>query len=184
VTIVHPSLFAGPVWRMAAGGVFFALLAAICAFDIRTRRIPNRLVAVLAVCGLIFSVAAPPHWPGLLAGLGGLLVGIAIWLPSWLFKLLGAGDVKMFGAAGAWLGMAGALQGAIFGAFAGGLMALVWMLRYRGMRGSALTLWAAGVHPKSLVQPISDLSSAPALPYTVALAVGAGIAACFPHLLF
>jgi hypothetical protein len=35
-----------------------------------------------------------------------------------------------------------------------------------------------------LIQPIGDLSSAPALPYTVALAVGAGIAACFPHLLF
>ncbi len=177
-------MFAGPAWKVAAGSAYFGLLAALCAFDIRTRRIPNRLVGLLAVCGLIFSTVAPPHLPGLLAGLGGMVVGIVIWLPSWLFRLLGAGDVKMFGAVGAWLGMRGTLEGAILGAFAGGVLALIWMLRYRGMRGSALTLWAAGVHPKSLIQPIGDLSSAPALPYTVALSVGAGIAACFPHLLF
>lgn len=184
MTGVHPSLFAGPAWKLGEGAVFFGLLATICLSDIRTRRIPNKLVLVLAVCGLVVSAIGPSPLAGLLAGVGGIAVGLAIWLPSWLFKLLGAGDVKMYAAASAWLGMRGSLEGAVFGAFAGGLMALVWMLRYRGMRGSALTLWAAGVHPKSLIQPIDDLSSAPALPYTVALAVGAGIAACFPHLLF
>jgi len=117
-----------------------------------------------------------------------MLLGLAIWLPSWLFRLLGAGDVKMFGAVGAWLGIRGTFEGAIYAAFAGGILAVIWRLRYRGVRGSALTLWAAGVQPRSLIQPIpqpmTNLSAAPALPYTVALAVGAGVAACFPHLLF
>lgn len=172
-------------WRVVGGVLFFGLLAVACAFDIRTRRIPNWLVSVLALSGIIVTVATAPRiTTGLAASLGGLMVGLLIWLPSWLFKLLGAGDVKMFAAAGAWLGMRGAFEGAIFAAFAGGVLALIWMLWYRGLRGSALTVWAAGVHPRSLIQPLDNLSTARALPYTVALAVGAGVAACYPHLLF
>jgi prepilin peptidase CpaA len=182
-----PPVFVGSPFRVGAGIVFLVLLVLVCLADIRTRRIPNALVAVLAVCGLAFSMVSAPLPRGLIAGVGGLLVGLAIWLPSWLFRLLGAGDVKFFAAAGAWLGVRGALEGSIFAAFAGGLLALIWMLRFRGLKGSALTIWAAGVRPSSLVQPVqarSDLSAAHALPYTVALAVGAGVASWFPHLIF
>ncbi len=188
MTHVHlPPVFAGSLTKIIGGTVFFVLLSACCLYDIRTRRIPNELVAALAVCGLVFSIATAPVTRGLAAGLGGLIVGLAVWLPSWLFRLLGAGDVKVFAAAGAWLGVRGALEGSVFAALAGGVLALIWMLRFRGMRGAALTLWAAGVHPKSLVQPIQSktgLSSAHALPYTVALAAGAAMAAWFPHVIF
>jgi prepilin peptidase CpaA len=186
MTVGHVPAWTGTsTWRLIGGVVFFGLLAVTCAFDIRTRRIPNWLVAVLALSGIIVVMATAPRIvDGLKFSLGGLVVGLLIWLPSWLFRLLGAGDVKMFAAASTWLGMQGAFKGAIFAAFAGGVLALFWMLWYRGLRGSALTIWAAGVHPKSLVQPMDNLSTARALPYTVALAVGAGVAACYPHLLF
>jgi prepilin peptidase CpaA len=186
MTVGHVSAWTGsPSWRLIGGVVFFGLLALACAFDIWTRRIPNWLVVILAVTGILINVATAPRIvDGLVASLGGVVVGLLIWLPSWLFRLLGAGDVKMFAAASAWLGMHGAFEGAIFAAFAGGALAFLWMLWYRGLRGSALTIWAVGVHPRSLIQPMDNLSTARALPYTLALAVGAGVAALHPHLLF
>ncbi len=177
------STTSGSTFRTAGGVVFGGFLFLAAAYDIRTRRVPNWLVAGLAVLGLAFSAITAPAtatWTvGLAGGIKGLLMGLAIWLPSWLLRLLGAGDVKFFAAASAWLGARGAFVGSVLAALAGGLLALGWMLWYRGLRGSALTLWAATVHPRSLIQPVSEASPtpavpyAPAVPYTVALAFGA-----------
>jgi prepilin peptidase CpaA len=180
------AVFLGSPLKAIAGVLFFGLLAGACVYDVRTRRIPNQIVAALLACGLAFSLLATPGGiRGLGFGLGGLLVGLALWLPSWLFRLLGAGDVKLYAAASAWLGMRGALNGAICAAFVGGLVAVIWMLRYRGLRGSAMTFWAAAASPKSLVQPVV-VGAAPTrmLPYSVALAAGAALAACIPHIVF
>jgi prepilin peptidase CpaA len=173
-----------PYAAATGAAVFTLLLGTACVYDVRTRKIPNWLVVALAISGLTYSVLAAPGPRGLIPSVLGLLVGLAIWLPSWLFRLLGAGDVKLFAAACTWLGARGALEGAILAAFAGGVLALIWMLRYRGLRGSALTVWAASVHPKSLIQPVTGVSSAPALPYTVPLAIGAMVVAWFPRILF
>ncbi len=103
MTVGHvPATASSAPWQMIGGVVFYGLLAVACAFDIRTRRIPNWLVSVLALSGIVVTVATAPRLSvGLAASLGGLMVGLLIWLPSWLFRLLGAGDVKMFAAAGA-----------------------------------------------------------------------------------
>ena len=42
------------------GAVFALLLGAVCVSDLRTRRIPNRLVLVIAVLGIVVSVASVP----------------------------------------------------------------------------------------------------------------------------
>ncbi|MEJ7810128.1 MAG: prepilin peptidase [Gemmatimonadaceae bacterium] len=169
---------------VVAAALFVLLLIAACASDVRTRRVPNPLVAVLATTGLLYSLASDPLIPGLLFGLGGLLLGLAIWLPSWLLRLLGAGDVKLFAAAGAWLGPRATLQAAILAGVVGGVLSLVWMLRYRGARGLLLTLTTARYNPKGLVQPRPAESAPHHLPYTIALATGAIIVAWFPRILF
>ncbi len=92
--MVHGApIFAGSAWKILAGAVYFALLALGGLADARTRRVPNRLVAILALAGLAFSALAAPVPRGLWIGAAGMLVGLAIWLPSWLLHLLGAGDV-------------------------------------------------------------------------------------------
>ena len=176
---------ASPAFRTSAGLVFGGFLCLASIYDVRTRRIPNWLVTGLAILGLTFSaLTAPPpsHWTGgLWMGFKGLLMGLAIWFPSWMVRMLGAGDVKFFAAASAWLGARGAFVGSVLAAIAGGVLALLWMVRYRGLRGSLLTFWTALIHPKSLLQPVRadattlHASYAPAIPYTIALAFGAAV---------
>lgn len=81
--------------------VAFTLICAV--FDWRLRRIPNFLTAPMFVAGLLASVVY-----GGLAGLWSSLLGFGTGF-GLLFVLMvigggGAGDVKMMGALGAWLG--------------------------------------------------------------------------------
>jgi prepilin peptidase CpaA len=117
--------------QLAGGVVFVALLAAACVTDARERRIPNRLVVTLALLGVVYSVATAPWLVGAQRALLGALVGVAIWLPFHLMGWMGAGDVKLFGAASAWLGPAFALRASLLAALLGGVLALVWLARAR-----------------------------------------------------
>ena len=141
-------------------------------------------MAVLGVSGLLFSVASAPIFPGLAHGLLGALVGLAIWLPSYVVRQLGAGDVKLFAAAGAWLGPHATLESAILAALAGGVLALVWMLRLRGAEGTAASLMAARIDPKSLFGARPSPGQRHHLPYSLAMTAGCVVGAWYPHLLF
>src|SRR5215208_4679040 len=91
--------------RLVAGGVLMALLAWACAADLRRRRIPNVLVLTMLATGLALSLAPRTDaTPGMLGALRGFALGLVIWLPFHTLGLLGAGDVKLIAAAGAWLG--------------------------------------------------------------------------------
>jgi len=103
-------------------------LAAV--IDLRTRRIPNALTGSLAVVGL--GLAAAQIGP---VGIGGAVIGcvlgFAFMLPGNVFGATGAGDVKLFAAAGALLGPATTVRAFFFTAIAGGVIALVVALKRR-----------------------------------------------------
>jgi prepilin peptidase CpaA len=150
--------------------VLTALLLAACAADVRARRIPNALVLAVLGAGLAraalasgLAPAAAAHGPyaaSLWAAALGALVGLAAWLPFYAAGVLGAGDVKLFAAAAAWLGPQGVLPATTYAALAGGALALVWMLRRRAparagrdarlpygvaiSAGVLITVWGAG----------------------------------------
>ena len=101
-----------------------ALALAATAWDLRLRRVPNALTFGAAALGFLAS--------GLGEGMGGLaqsllgwLVGLALFLPLFVVGGLGAGDVKLLAAFGAWLGPTGALWSAFWASIVGGAMALV-----------------------------------------------------------
>src|SRR4051812_26472994 len=97
-------LFATTPLGILAGTGFTVILVFAAIGDVRTRRIPNRLVLALALLGFLYcAVTRGPMWGGLRA-LEGLFVGMGLWLPFYALGWLGAGDVKLVGAAGAWLG--------------------------------------------------------------------------------
>jgi prepilin peptidase CpaA len=98
-----------------------------------------------------------------------------------LLRGMGAGDVKLLGAVGAWLGPGGALWSALFAVLAGGVLALV-VGAIHGYLGQAFrNLWgligfwrAVGVQPQPGLT-IDDAAS-PRLPYGVAIAAGTIVA--------
>ena len=86
------------VWMLAA------LPAVIAGYtDWRFRRIPNWLTLPGALLGLALSSVAG-GWTGARSSLLGLGLGLAVLLPFVLLRALGAGDWKLAGMLGAFLG--------------------------------------------------------------------------------
>ena len=170
---------------MTANVLLTCLLIAACISDLRTRRIPNGLVGIIGVAGLGHAVVVMPPTKAFLFVLGGGLVGLAIWLPFWVLRVLGAGDVKLMAAAGTWLGAAGAVKASLIAAVAGGLIAIVALARVRGespvlLRFSAWLLMSRAT--RSIAPELTPVERR--IPYGVALAAGVAIAAWFPQLIW
>lgn len=95
--------------------------------DFAERRVPNWLNALLAALGL----ALQTYFFGL-SGLGwalaGLAVGFATLIVPWAMHGMGAGDVKLMAAIGAWLGPILTLWSFCAGAIIGGVAAVVMIV--------------------------------------------------------
>jgi prepilin peptidase CpaA len=178
-------MFTGSYLHLAGGAVFTALLAAGCITDLRTRKIPNELVLAILVTGWLFAFASPSVGRALGMSLAGTAIGFAIWIPFYLLGVIGAGDVKFFAAAGAWLGPTLTWQAALIAAVTGGILAVVYLLMEKRL-GGALRRMALAASSRSL-SGIPEQSVVPGvrhrpLPYGVALAIGALAAAWLPRL--
>lgn len=161
--------------------VLAPLLGWACASDVRSRRIPNAAVVAIAITGIAASLLLPSPSPTLLGAAEGMGVGLAVWLPFYALGMMGAGDVKLFAAAGAWLGPHGAFVGAVLAALAGGALALGFMLLERGTAVTLLNLRSAISAPRSLRD--TSVSRGSRLPYALAMSAGVIGAAYFPGLL-
>jgi prepilin peptidase CpaA len=151
------------------------LLVSIAAInDLSTRRIPNRLLLVGLVCALALRLLTPHPLHALLAALGGMTTGFAVFLPFYLFRGMAAGDVKLMAVVGAFSGANDTLQIALLSWCAGGVMALAVLLlggRLRLALGNVGRMVAAIVSPgAALAAPPRE--SAGSLPYGVAIAGG------------
>jgi len=180
-------MFAATIAASAAGILFTVLLALAARADLRARRIPNRLVGVIAAAGLVLAATALARPVGLPHAALGLLVGLALWLPLWLLGGLGAGDVKLAAACGAWLGPWGVLDASLLAMLAGGLLALGMLARRRalGPLGASASLWVLALRhdpARALRAPTraAMLPRTELLPYGVALAIGALLAGWLP----
>jgi len=187
---VETSPFVGGWVALAFGGVFSTMLAIACFTDLRSRRIPNRLVGLLALLGIAFSIVTRGWSVGPKLSLIGLAAGFAIWIGFYAGGVLGAGDVKLAAAVGAWLGPTGALKASLVGALAGGVLALMMLVRERRAREAFERIFVV-LSTRSLAPlgtPMTaDEQKAPRgqvtrqpLPYGVALAIGALIVAWLP----
>jgi len=95
--------------------------------DFAERRVPNWLNAALAAAGLLMQ-GLFFGWHGVVAGLLGLLVGFGLLIVPWLMHGMGAGDVKLMAAIGAWLGPMLTLWSFAAGAIIGGIAAIVMIV--------------------------------------------------------
>lgn len=177
-------MFPDSRYGLIAGAVYSALLVWAAVGDVIWRRIPNWLVAAVIVCGFVYALAFMPWNVALGSSVPGFLTGLGLWLPFYVLGWVGAGDVKLFAAAGVWMGPLRTIEGAGIAALAGGLLAVVWMIWSYGVRRAADSLWVAAVLPAALAESgARSAQSRRTLPYGVALAAGALVAAWMPRLL-
>ena len=107
------------------------LLAAVAGWtDWRSRRIPNWLTVPAFVLGVAANTFLS-GWPGLKTSLLGALVGLGLLLPFVLVRSLGAGDWKLAGALGAFLGPSLLMNLLLLSVFVAGLMAVA-LIVYKG----------------------------------------------------
>jgi prepilin peptidase CpaA len=172
-------LFSASPLSLAAGAVFTVLLVSAAFGDLRSRRIPNRLVLAIALLGFGYSVFSG-GLVGMGSSVGGIATGLLCWLPFYVLGWLGAGDVKMFAASGAWLGPVKALEGSFIAAMIGALLAFLWMARVRGIRSSLETITIATTSPGVLSSSTKPAHTRGTLPYGIAMAAGALWAAWLP----
>lgn len=114
--------------QLGAAAFAFSLYGGV--HDLLTRRIPNWLTFTGMLAGLIAQA-----WffglPGAADSALGILLGFALFFPIYAFGYMGAGDVKLLMAAGAFTGWNGCLHIAVISIVLGAAYALV-EISYRG----------------------------------------------------
>ena len=150
---------------------------AACVTDFRSRRIPNVLTFGASVAAFAFWA-----YSGGLTGLGfsvaGWLVGCLLFLPWFLLRGMGAGDVKLLAALGAWVGPGTAVWIALYAAVAGGVFAVVVTLASGYLGTMVRNVWGLLMFWRVVgLQPHPELTlataSGPRLPYAFPITAGA-----------
>ncbi len=116
--------------KPAALGLAMVLAAVAGYTDWRQRRIPNWLTVSAAIAGLAVN-GITGGWGGLKSSLLGLGLGLLLLLPFVLLRSLGAGDWKLAGALGAFVGPAALADVLVGSIFVAGIMALVLVIYKR-----------------------------------------------------
>lgn len=145
--------------------------------DVRERRVPNLLTMPLASIGLVLAMSGLGG-VDLGGALGGLALGLALLLPAHVIGATGAGDVKLLAAFGTLLGPAGVFHAFLYGAIAGGVMAL-GVAASRGrirqtIQGTALLVT---MRNRVAVAMVEDPAANNRFAYAPAIAAGAALAA-------
>ena len=159
------------------------LLALVAGWtDYKRRRIPNWLTVPGLVVGISLNATAS-GWSGLKFSLLGAGLGLLLLLPFVLLRSLGAGDWKMAGALGAFVGASVLLDLLLGSVFVAGLMALALVIYKRRVRQTLRNIGRLLVSLLTFRSPGSEVSldnpQSLKVPYGVALAltvVGYGIA--------
>ena len=156
--------------------VAMAVALVACAFDLRRRRIPNALTFGAAAAGLLTAcVTGGP--PALGSSALGWLVGLAVFMPVYALGGMGAGDVKLLAALGAWVGPLSVFHLALYTGIAGGAFAVIVAVTRRCVQQTFVNLqllilhWrAAGVFAAPALT--LETASSPKLPYALPILVG------------
>lgn len=147
--------------------VFICWAAAVALSDCRYRRVSNGLVATGLVAAAVCSVTQAGPFPvAPLQAAGGAALGFAVLLPFFLLGVMGAADVKVFAALGAWCGVHALIGLWVLASLAAALHALALIVMARRSRQPWRTANA----------PTFAVGARRAAPYA-ALLVGAGVIA-------
>jgi prepilin peptidase CpaA len=152
------------------------LLVIATIVDIYSRRIPNWLVLPFLFAGIAVATVVR-GWTGLGQSMGGVTLAVAVTGTLCWLRGMGAGDLKLCAAVGAWIGPAQLGTALVATGVAGGVLALLWAA-YHGSLNESLhgsgdlvrEFWTKGVRPHPDL--VLDNPSARTMPYAPAIAIG------------
>jgi prepilin peptidase CpaA len=170
-------LFFGTYFIEARLAILLLLVAAATVFDVRSHRIPNWLVFTGTLVGIAYH-AFSPYDRGVLHSLAGMAVGLAAFMPLYMMRAMGAGDVKLMAMVGAFLGPASALGAVLTTLIAGGILAIAAAIRTGVMQTllENLRFMMADMTMKVMTGSAANIEAQPAsagkVPYALAIATG------------
>lgn len=176
-------MFAYDLARVALAGLL--VIAVTC--DLNTRRIPNTLVIVGIIGGLLMRCLIPLsvgiEWDPILSrvvpqSLFGILTGFCCLFPLYLVRAMGAGDVKLMAAVGAFLGPWVTLGAVLLTLLTGGVLSLIAAIgsgRLRQVFGNIKLIAFLSLTPGGHGVSVAEIATTGRLPYALAIAIGTAI---------
>ena len=156
--------------------IVIAIAGSAALVDLRTRRIPNVLTFGAALAALVFHIAMR-GLPGASTAIGGWAVAAALFFAPFALGGMGAGDVKLVAALGAWLGPYDALWLCAYSAIAGGAIALIAAIATGYLRQALSNIRLLLMHWRVMgITPLNSITLAtsrgPHVAYGVAILCG------------
>ncbi|HWP12417.1 MAG TPA: A24 family peptidase [Ramlibacter sp.] len=161
-------------------GLLIALVVVAGVIDYRSFRIPNWLTVGGVLVGLVSgALDALRPLDGFLGALAGMAVGFAVMLPFYALRVMGAGDVKLMAAVGAFLGFPGIVYAVLFTFITGGVAALAFAVFHRvtgrmahNVSAIAWSVALAAITGTSPAASIKQAGSIGKLPYAISIGIG------------
>lgn len=147
-----------------------ALLGVASCIDLRERRIPNALSIGGAAVGLVMSAAVGGP-SALLLAICGLLLCLVCLLPFYLTGGMGAGDVKLMAAVGAFIGPLHGFLAVLLTLCAGAVLGLL-CVAWRALAQAAQNHHVLGWHGGKLSPLAIERQLKSKIPYAAAIAIG------------
>lgn len=159
-------------------GDFFLVLVLLLAvvYDQREQRIPNLLILIGLIAGLVWNVCQG-GLEGLLFSLKGFAAGLGLLFIPFAMGGMGAGDVKLLAVVGTFKGYIFAFHTFIYMALWGGFIAVI-LLVIKGKLGNTLRRLLLGAiyaitKTTKLGDSLERSNSGVYFPYALAIALGA-----------
>jgi prepilin peptidase CpaA len=157
--------------------ILITMTAIAASLDIRTHKIPNLLTFPTILAATAYFTAVQGY-QGFLFSIGGLFTGLALLLLPYLMGGMGAGDAKLMGAVGAWLGAGNTIKAFLFIASTGCIYGLIVVIVHRHrFQGYLKQLWLTAqtfllARKYVPVESGAVVMSRPKVYYGVAIAAG------------
>lgn len=156
--------------------LLIALLSVAVWFDIRFRRIPNPLILIGLCASLLLQIVNSST--NISEWFFGLLIGFGLFIPLYLVRAMGAGDVKLMAMVGSFLGTHSTIGATLATLLSGGILAVVVALHKGSLKLAINNIRFVMIDTIFNVSQQRDVAiqapqkSAGDLPYAVAISAG------------
>ena len=156
--------------QVIMAGVFFCLAIG---FDLSKERIPNWLCLIAIFAGFTIN-SYFAQLDGLLVAFIGFSAAFVLLFPTFVLKILGAGDIKLMMGIGAIMGPTLLLWSILYAIVAGSVTSIIlvaWRTGFRGVKITAKRYWDC-FYLRTYFKPEQGEAAGQKVPYAPALALG------------